>query len=430
MIMISQVKTMINKKTEKRRTKASFGSFSHKQKNNKSKSGFSKRSGFGDSKRTFGNNPKRSQRNKGGSKINESLFINKAVDVKEEVYVPKHSFRDFGFDKKVVDQLILSGYKNPSPIQDQSIPVILKGNDIVGIANTGTGKTAAFLLPLITKMLENKNYKAIVLAPTRELALQIEQEFKKFTKASRLFSVSCVGGMPIYKQINEIKRGVSIVIGTPGRVGDLIRRDVLKMDVFDAIVLDEADRMLDMGFIDEIKNILSLMKKERQSLFFSATIPPAIQKLCDSFLENPITISVKTRDTASSVDQDVVRVRPNEKIDTLDSILKNPEFTKVLIFREMKKHVDNLADDLRERGFKVSALHGDMRNRERERSVKLLATGGVQILIATDVAARGIDIKDVSHVINFDTPRDYETYIHRIGRTGRGSAKGHALTFI
>jgi ATP-dependent RNA helicase RhlE len=378
--------------------------------------------------RSFGSKPK------GGPKrtlINESLFINKAKHEETEVYVPKHTFSDFKLDSRLVANVAHKGYITPSPIQDQAIPAVLTGRDIIGIANTGTGKTAAFLLPLINKLAENPKQKVMVLTPTRELAQQIEAELRAFVFGMKLFSVCAVGGLPIRRQMTELERGVSFVIGTPGRVKDLIERGKIKMAQFQYIVLDEADRMLDMGFIDDMRSILKEMNEDKQGLFFSATMPPAIKTLCSQFLNDPMHISVKTRDTASSIDQDVVRIRhKGERVEVLHNLLSKEDFSKVLIFREMKRQVDELGDELRKRGFSVMGLHGDMQNRQRSNAVKALAKGDIQILIATDVAARGIDIPDISHVINYDVPRDYETYIHRVGRTGRGNAKGQALTFI
>lgn len=366
------------------------------------------------------------------NRIDENLFINKAAKSNEAVaYVPTHTFADFGVHETLAMNLIQKGVIHPSPIQDQAIPVVLKGLDVIGIAGTGTGKTAAFLVPLINKLVTDRTHKVMILAPTRELAQQIEVEFRAFTHGMKLWSVACVGGAPINKQISELSRGVHVVIGTPGRVKDLITRKKIKPELFGSVVLDEADRMLDMGFVDDMRYILGLIPKTRQGLFFSATFSPAIKALCFDFLKDPVTISVKTRDTSSSVEQDVVRVpRGGSKIDMLHDILIKPNATKVLIFCEMKRSVDVLAKDLKLRGFKALALHGDMRNRERERAVKALATGEAQVVIATDVAARGIDIKDITHVINYDIPSTYDTYIHRIGRTGRADKQGIALTFI
>ncbi len=367
-----------------------------------------------------------------GEFINESQYINKApVQKEEEKYVPKHTFGDFDIHEILAKNLLAKGFIHPSPIQDQAIPVALTGRDIIGIASTGTGKTAAFLIPIINKLVADKTYRAIVLAPTRELAQQIEVEFKAFTFGMRLFSVSCVGGSPIGKQMRELERGVHVVIGTPGRVKDLIERRKMYMQDYHAVVLDEADRMLDMGFVDDMRYILGRMPKTRQGFFFSATFSPEIRTLCHEFLTDPVSISLKTRDTSSSVDQDVVRVGEGQnKIDLLHDLLIKPEFKKVLIFREMKREVDSLQKELASRGFKALSLHGDMRNRERERAVKALAEGAAHVVIATDVAARGIDIPDISHVINYDLPSTFDTYIHRIGRTGRGTKKGTALTFV
>lgn len=409
-----------------------------------SNSSFRGRSGSSNSSRgSFSRGPKkvggfpgrsRSNNRKKGHKdfIDENLFVNKAVKKEKENFVPKHTFSDFNFNPMLLANLAKKEYINPSPIQDQAIPVGLAGGDIIGVASTGTGKTAAFLLPLINKIVADNTQKVLILAPTRELAQQIEQEFISFTRGMKLYSVSCVGGAPISRQMSELRRGVHVVIGTPGRVKDLISRKALFIDMFSNIVLDEVDRMLDMGFIDDMRYILGLMPKEnRQGFFFSATLSDEIKNLCGEFLDNPTIISVKTRDTSSSVDQDVVRVKDqSHKIATLNDILKHPDSSKVLIFREMKRSVDELTKELKNRGFKAMALHGDMRNRERERAVRALSEGHAQIVIATDVAARGIDIPDITHVINYDVPNTYDTYIHRIGRTGRGNSTGIALTFV
>ncbi len=389
-----------------------------------SRSGFS--GGNRGGGRSFGGGKKRFA----GERIDHSMFINKAKEVQEEAYVPTHTFADFAINPKILENLAAKKITTPSPIQDQAIPFALKGHDVIGIANTGTGKTAAFLLPLITKLAADKTQKVLILAPTRELAEQINVEFRNFAHGLWLWTALCVGGMPIGRQMSLLERGVDVVIGTPGRVADLIARRKINLDEFSNIVLDEADRMLDMGFVDEIRKILEAMPEQRQNLFFSATFPPAIKTLCATFMHEPITISVKTRDTTSRVDQDVIRVGRENKIDILAEILERPEVKKVLIFREMKRHVDDLADELRGRGFKALPLHGDMRNRERKQAVDALKTGAAQIVIATDVAARGIDIPDITHVINFDLPSTYDTYVHRIGRTGRGEKFGVALTFV
>jgi superfamily II DNA/RNA helicase len=366
-----------------------------------------------------------------GDYIDESKYINKAIPKEESTYVPTHTFSDFNVASQLEKNLTSKGFAIPSPIQDQAIPVALTGKDVIGIASTGTGKTAAFLIPLINKLVNDRTHKVMVLAPTRELATQIELEFRTLAFRLNLYGVACVGGSPIMRQIRELDRGVHIVIGTPGRIKDLIERRKINMQEFDAIVLDEADRMLDMGFIGDMRFILGLMPQQRQTLFFSATFSTEIKKLCSEFLQDPVAITIPSRDTASSVEQNVVRVTDkSKKLDQLVEILKKPEASKVLIFRETKRSVDELARELRARNFTAFALHGDMHNRERDRAVKALATGAAHIVIATDVAARGIDIPDITHVINYDVPSTFDTYIHRIGRTGRGTKTGHALTFV
>ncbi|MFA5934095.1 MAG: DEAD/DEAH box helicase [Candidatus Paceibacterota bacterium] len=397
--------------------------------------GFSDRNSNSRTNSRFGNSPRSFTKKRGGGKkeyIDEHMFINKSTQTEVNEYVSKNTFADFSVHPSLASNIALKGYKNPSPIQDQAIPVALTGKDVIGVASTGTGKTAAFLIPLIHKLATDKKHSIMILTPTRELAQQIEAEFQALTKGMKLYSVACVGGAPIGRQIRELDMGVHAIIGTPGRVKDLIARGKINMKQFGSIVLDEADRMLDMGFVDDMRYILGLMPKEnRQSLFFSATLSPAIRVLCQDFLNDPTNISIKTRDTATSVDQDVIRIKhQSEKIDRLHDILNQPECVKVLIFREMKRHVDELAKELRSRGFKAMPLHGDMRNRERERAVQALTEGSAKIVIATDVAARGIDIADITHVINYDIPSTYDTYIHRVGRTGRGTKKGIALTFV
>lgn len=364
--------------------------------------------------------------------IDEKLFINKAVAKgEEEEYIPFNTFNDFQIAELLYQNLIAKGLTKPSPIQDQAIPVALTGKDIIGIASTGTGKTAAFLIPIINKLVADRKHRAMILAPTRELAQQIEEQFVAFTKGMRLYSVSCVGGAPIFKQIRELNLGVHVVIGTPGRVKDLIEKGKINIGEYNTIVLDEADRMLDMGFIGDMREIIGAMPSGKQGMFFSATLSSEVRKLCNDFLRDPVSITIKSRDTASSVDQNIVRAKGREdKLAKLCEILDKEDAKKVIIFREMKRSVDDLAIELKNRGYKAVGLHGDMQNRERERAVKDLGSGKLQVVIATDVAARGIDIADITHVINYDLPNNYETYIHRIGRTGRANKTGTALTFV
>ncbi|MCE9585550.1 DEAD/DEAH box helicase [Candidatus Nomurabacteria bacterium] len=400
-----------------------------------SKPAFGARKSFGGGgfkKNSFSRNSRPAKRGRfGGERIDYSRFIQKAVKVEEKPYIAKHTFADFPFNEQLHKNITRKGYTNPRPIQDQSIPSVIEGKDVFGLANTGTGKTAAFLLPLIDKVMKDKTQKVLVLAPTRELAMQIEEELRSLAFGSGLYGVCVVGGMPIMKQINEITRGVSFVIGTPGRVMDLIKRKVLDLAPYKYVVLDEADRMLDMGFRDDMVSIISKTSPDKQTLFFSATLSPEIKKLTADFLKNPVFISVVSGETAKNIDQDVVKFKTKEsKIELLHEVLKSEGTDKILIFREMKHAVDDLSKELGKIGFKVGTIHGDKRSRDRIRTLDLFKTDKINILIATDVAARGLDIPDVTHVINYDVPQTYDTYVHRIGRTGRAGKKGTALTFV
>lgn len=376
--------------------------------------------------------PKRAGGKFRGEKIDFSRFVNKAIITEEvERFVPEHKFADFKIQPELKEAITKKGYELPTPIQDRTIPHILAGQDVVGIANTGTGKTGAFLVPLINKVLLNRTEKIMIIVPTRELAIQIDQELRGFTPTLRIFSACCVGGAPIFRQISDLKRSHNFVIGTPGRIKDLIKRKCINLSQFSTVVLDEADRMLDMGFVHDMRFVMSLMPTPRHTLFFSATLSREIEKLIGEFLTEPVRISVKTGDTAKNVDQDVVRiVRGTNKTDILHDILIQPEFNKVIIFGRTKFGVENLANDLIKRGFKADAIHGDKNHAKRQRALRSFKENQVQILVATDVAARGLDIPDVSHVINYDLPSTYDDYVHRIGRTGRGGKTGKALTFV
>ena len=345
--------------------------------------------------------------------------------------MPEHNFIDFAVDERLKTNIVSKGYITPTPIQDKTIPHILKGQDVVGIANTGTGKTAAFLIPLINKVLTQEKENVLIVVPTRELALQIQEELNGFITSMKLYSVVCVGGSPICSQIRALRYRNEFVIGTPGRIKDLIERKVLSLSHFKTVVLDEADRMLDMGFINDMRFMMNLMPKIRHTLFFSATWSPEIEKLVKEFLKEPVMISVKTHDTSKNVDQDIVRINRGEnKLDVLHSMLIQPDFGKVLIFGRTKHGVEKLTRLLSDRGFRAESIHGNKNQSGRQRSLKLFKEGKAQILVATDVAARGLDISDVSHVINFDIPATYDDYVHRIGRTGRAGKKGKALTFV
>ena len=365
-------------------------------------------------------------------RIDPARFINKAIMVENnENFTPKHKFQDFKIDQRLIVAVINKGYKIPTPIQDQAIPHITNGFDVVGIADTGTGKTAAFLLPLINKILRNSREQILIVVPTRELAIQIDQEFKFFSKGMRIFSVCCVGGVSIRRQISELRYNYNLIVGTPGRLKDLIGKKIINLSKFNTIVLDEADRMFDMGFINDTRFIISGMPMGRQTLFFSATISSEIERIIKEFTKNPVRISVKSRDTSKNVEQDIIKIDQSKtKIDVLNNLLNQKEFDKVLIFGRTKYGVEKISKTLLRKGFKVESIHGNKNNSQRQRALGMFKDNRIQILVATDVAARGLDIADVSHVINYDIPATYDDYIHRIGRTGRWNKQGMALTFI
>lgn len=371
-----------------------------------------------------------------GERIDPNRFINKAVITEEtEHFRPEHLFQDFKLDEHLKNAIAKKGYEIPTPIQDKAIPHILRGADIVGIANTGTGKTGAFLIPLIQKVRLGKHEQVLIVAPTRELAIQIDQELKEFAAGlktqPKIFSVCCVGGASIGPQLSALRYEYSFLIGTPGRLKDLIERKRITLSEFQTIVLDEADRMLDMGFVHDMRFLMAGMPKSRQTLFFSATLSSDVEKFIKEFLKEPVRISVKTRDTAQNVEQDVVRVgEGRNKLAILHDLLNQKEFSKVLIFGRTKHGVEKLSKMLSEKGFKAESIHGNKNHSKRQRALGLFKQNHIQILVATDVAARGLDIPDVSHVINYDIPATHDDYVHRIGRTGRGNKRGKALTFI
>jgi len=360
-----------------------------------------------------------------------SQFINKnPADAQEEVYEPKHTFGTFGLDTRLTRTLSDMGIDTPSPIQDQVIPFILEGRDVIGLAETGTGKTAAFLLPILHKTLADYKRQTLILAPTRELAIQIEQELKKLTANARVYFTVCVGGTPIGPQMRALKRKNHFVIGTPGRILDLIERGHLDTAQLTTVVLDEADRMLDMGFIHDIKSILSGTPKDRETLFFSATMGPTIKSLVNDFLINPETVSVKKKDVTNSIEQDVVRYGATHKYETLVALFKDESLTRVIIFGSMKHSVQKLADQMTRDGITAESIHGNKSHGQRQRALSKFKSGNARVLVATDVAARGIHVDKVSHVINYDLPNTFDDYVHRIGRTGRGKEQGKALTFV
>ena len=302
---------------------------------------------------------------------------------------------------------------------------------MIGLANTGTGKTAAFLIPLLNKIMQNSNQKALIVVPTRELAFQIQEEFMALSQRLGIFSALIVGGANIQRQIGNLRSRHNVVIGTPGRLKDLISRKTLDLSKFNNVILDEADRMLDMGFIPDVRLFLSLVAKKRQILLFSATFEKRIENLTREFLDNPEKVFIQTKQIPRQIDQDIIRVGAGQdKISVLHEMLSETTFEKVLVFTRTKYGADKLSRKLCSKGLKSESIHGDKPQNKRQRTLKRFKENQLDILVATDVAARGLDIPNVSHVINFDIPATYEDYIHRIGRTGRADKSGMARTFV
>lgn len=344
-----------------------------------------------------------------------------------------NNFKDFGLDDKVLQALEKIGYETPSPIQAKTIPHILAGKDVVGQAQTGTGKTAAFALPLLSRLqLTVMAPQVLVMVPTRELAIQVSEAFQRYAAGLRPFHVMPIyGGQDIRVQLRQLKRGVHVIVGTPGRVIDHMRRGTLDLSTLSSIVLDEGDEMLRMGFIDDIEWILEQTPKERQTSLFSATMPQAIRKIAKRHLRQPeeITIEVQTT-TADTINHRYWMVSGLHKLDALTRILEAEEFDGMLIFVRTRSATTDLASRLEARGYSTDALNGEMQQKQRERTVENFKAKKLDILVATDVAARGLDVDRITHVVNYDIPYDTEAYVHRVGRTGRAGRKGEAILFV
>lgn len=346
------------------------------------------------------------------------------------------TFSNLKLIKPLIVALDKMGYSNPTPIQEQSIPAILEGKDIFGCAQTGTGKTAAFALPIL-QLLDakktqepRKNIKALILAPTRELALQISDSFTSYGKQLQLSHTTVFGGVSQVLQVKDLKRGVDILIATPGRLLDLMQQGYIKLNNIEYFVLDEADRMLDMGFINDIKKVIAKLPEKKQTLFFSATVSPEIMKLANTILKSPVSISVTpVSSTSSLVAQSVYYVSRENKRSLLKHVLKNQAIEHALVFTRTKRGADKVAKELNNNGIKAEAIHGNKSQGARERALKGFKNRTIRILVATDIASRGIDVDKLSHVINYEIPEQAETYVHRIGRTGRAGSSGIALSF-
>ncbi|GAB6157552.1 DEAD/DEAH box helicase [Desulfotomaculum varum] len=341
-------------------------------------------------------------------------------------------FGELIINKKIVDGLVEMGFEEPTPIQQLAIPHILAGHDVIGQAQTGTGKTAAFSIPLLEQIdFHKKVLQTLIITPTRELAIQVAEEIGKIGRFCRIKVLPIYGGQSIERQIRSLRQGVQVVVGTPGRLLDHLRRHTLKTDQVRLVILDEADEMLDMGFIEDIEEILKHIPAERQTLLFSATMPGEIVRLAQQYMKNPqyVTVSKSTL-TAPQIDQVYYEVPEKHKLEALCRLLDTIDIAQGIVFCRTKRGVDELVAGLQARGYTAAALHGDLSQQQRNNVMRQFRSGEVELLVATDVAARGLDIEGVSHVINYDIPQDPEFYVHRIGRTGRAGRSGVAITII
>lgn len=345
---------------------------------------------------------------------------------------PSWKYEDLDINPAIKANLIMKGYQYPTPIQEQSINHLLEGKDLMGIAGTGTGKTAAFLIPILHKMTLQPHAQALVVLPTRELALQVEQEFISLSKELNLKGSCFIGGQSITKDIRNLKSTNNLIIGTPGRLIDLLNQGILRLDTISTLVLDEFDRMLEMGFIKDIQKIIHGMRNRKQTMFFSATLDKTQQHLIDQILTNPLEVKINSGSSPSDrVEQEIIRISNGEnKFDVLTRLISNKDFSKVIVFAETKRQVDKLGKKLNQFGIKSGLIHGNKSQNQRNNSLNQFNLGGIRVLVATDVASRGLDLPDVTHVINYELPRTKDSYIHRIGRTGRAGKSGKAFTLV
>lgn len=345
------------------------------------------------------------------------------------------NFEQLGLIKPILDALKTQGYTNPTPIQEKAIPSILQGKDLLGSAQTGTGKTAAFAIPILqnltAKPQTRNQIKALILTPTRELAIQIEENFQAYGKHLKLKSLVIFGGVKQHQQEQQLKRGVDILIATPGRLLDFISQGIIKLNQLDIFVLDEADRMLDMGFVHDVKRILKLLPSKRQNLFFSATMPTEIAKLASEILVNPVKVEVApVSSTADTIQQSIYFVEKDNKTDLLIHLLQDQKLDQILVFSRTKHGADKIARKLHQSKISAEAIHGNKSQNARQNALNNFKSKKTRVLVATDIAARGIDIDELKYVVNYELSDVSETYVHRIGRTGRAGSEGTSFSFV
>ena len=375
----------------------------------------------------------RNSRTKISSIKDPNVLIKKAVYEEEIVYTPSRSFNQMPIHQKIKVNLTNKGFTKPTQIQDKTLEYLISGRNLIGVANTGTGKTAAFLIPIIERLLKNGiPFTSLVVVPTRELALQINAEFRSLSKGLGLHVACLIGGTNVGQDITKLKTRNHIIIGTPGRLLDLSQREALRLQTISVLVLDEFDRMLDMGFVNDIQKIVQSMHNRKQTMLFSATIDKMQGSLINQMVQNPVEVKVNSGTTTSDqVEQDIIKVpKGSDKFKMLRNLMNDDQFEKVLIFAETKRMVDRVNRRLNQSGIRSDRIHGDKTQNYRNKALENFKRGRVQVLVATDVAARGIDVSNVTHVINYQLPMSFNSYLHRIGRTGRAGNIGKALTFV
>lgn len=397
----------------------------------KKRSNSSNSSGSNQNKKRPNTDRRKSGRKK--SDLDPQLLVKKASGDAVIEYKSDRKFDDLPIHSSLKSALKQKGFERPTEIQDKSLETLLEGRDILGIAQTGTGKTGAFLIPIIQNLIQDpKRSFALIMVPTRELATQVEDEFKSMSKGLRLSSSCFIGGTNINSDLRVARQQTNVLIATPGRLLDLVNRKAVDLRFFHTLVLDEFDRMLDMGFIHDVRKIVHAMSKRQHNMLFSATLDNKQKKIIEEILKNPVTVKVSTGQTTNdNIDQDIIRVGPGEdKFQILLGMLENPEMEKVLIFEETKHKASRLCEKLNKKGIASEQIHGNKSQNARQRALDAFKKGLVRTLVATDVAARGIDVSDITHVINFEVPQTFDSYIHRIGRTGRAGKVGKAFTFV
>ena len=363
--------------------------------------------------------------------IDAELMVHEAVPMKKVEYISKTRYDDWELHPKLKIAIRNAGWTRPTQIQEEAFEHIVDLRDVMGIATTGTGKTGAFLIPIIDALLKDEPFQTLVLAPTRELALQIEEEFKILTKGTTFTSLTLIGGRNINTDIQRLKRDYDLIVATPGRLKDLHGQGKIDLKQASVLILDEFDRMLDMGFQKDVIFLADQMGEREQTLLFSATLDKTQQKLIDHFLDDPVTVAVSSGEgSAEHINQTVRYVDPEEKFDELITLMKEPQLKKVLVFAETKHRVKKVTKKLNQAGISADEIHGNKSQNYRQKALGKFKSGQIKALCATDVAARGLDIDDITHVINFEAPTDYDVYIHRVGRTGRAGKTGEAITFV